>query len=85
MLRPSVLVILVAIAATGLAGCGKKGSPRPPGASDFPRAYPNPAKYPNPGAPVGSSQRTGAPEQQPSTTIEQNEDDLGFNPGRMTR
>lgn len=41
--RPSAWIILiVAVFAVGLAGCGKKGSPEPPPGekSEYPRTYP---------------------------------------------
>jgi hypothetical protein len=86
MFRPLLIALVVTLAAGGLAACGKKGSPQPPGDSDFPRVYPNLSKYPQPDQPAGSSRRDVPPEQGTTPyTTEDNEDDLGFNPGRMSR
>jgi hypothetical protein len=86
MFRRFVITLIIAVAATGLVACGKKGAPQPPGDSDFPRPYPNPSLYPHPNAPVGSATRNPPPEQGTTgTTTDDNEDDLGFNPGRMSR
>jgi hypothetical protein len=86
MVRRSVIALVIAVAATGLVACGKKGAPLPPGESDFPRPYPNPSVYTQPGAPLGTSSRNGAPEQgTTSNSTDDNEDDLGFNPGRITK
>jgi predicted small lipoprotein YifL len=42
IIRPRTIVLLLVVAA-GLAGCGKKGAPQPPGPPgdvSYPRAYP---------------------------------------------
>jgi len=86
MIRRLLIVSVVALAATSLVACGKKGTPLPPGESDYPRAYPNPSKYGQSSAPAGTSSRNAPPESgTTSTTIDDNQDDLGFNPGRMSR
>jgi hypothetical protein len=86
MIRRTLIVSVVALAAVGLVACGKKGSPQPPGESDFPRPYPNPSLYGRPNAPVGTSTSNPPPEQGSiGTTTDDNADDLGFNPGRMSQ
>ncbi|HTI86281.1 MAG TPA: hypothetical protein VL966_06730 [Alphaproteobacteria bacterium] len=85
MIRRLLIVSILALAATSLVACGKKGTPLPPGESDYPRVYPNPSKYGQPSAPVGTSNRNTPPEQGSTGRIDDNEDDLGFNPGRMSR
>jgi hypothetical protein len=41
--------------------------------------------YPPVNAPAGTANRTPSPEQATPSQIDDNEDDLGFNPGRMSR
>jgi len=46
-MKPSLLLIALAVA---LAACGKKGPPSPPGPPDqiiFPKAYPKPEIFPS--------------------------------------
>lgn len=40
MIRIVYALILALVLAGPLAACGKKGSPKPPGKSDYPRSYP---------------------------------------------
>lgn len=40
MMRILAFVFMAAILAGPLAACGKKGDPKPPGKSEYPRTYP---------------------------------------------
>lgn len=40
MMRKLLVLLLVALIATPMAGCGRKGKPEPPEDSQFPRTYP---------------------------------------------